>query len=225
MQRLEVKFAPDDVDGQTGEFSGYGAVFGNVDSHGDVITPGAFAKTLGEWERRGSLPSMRLMHGTMANPFSGDDTPIGVWKSMREDAKGLFVEGKLSGLDTDRGRYTYGLVKDGALSGLSIGYRPTKTKKGRVDDPHKRLLEEIALFEISFVDVPSNASARVTALKAAQDITTIREFETFLRDVGGFSNAKATAIASQGYKASEPRDEDGTDLAAILRRNIETLSN
>ena len=40
----EVKFAPADADEMT--FTGYGAVFGNVDSYGDVIQRGAFAKSI-----------------------------------------------------------------------------------------------------------------------------------------------------------------------------------
>lgn len=71
---------------------------------------------------------------------------------------------------------------------------------------------------------PANGKARVGAVKAA-DIKTIREFEDFLRDSGGFSHSAAKAIASGGFKAADPRDEDGADLAELLRRNIATLSN
>ena len=49
MQRIEIKLATEDV-GTKGTFSGYGAVFGNVDAYGDVIAKGAFKKTLREWE-------------------------------------------------------------------------------------------------------------------------------------------------------------------------------
>ena len=49
---FEVKFAEDDK-APPGAFEGYGAVFGNIDSHGDVIGPGAFAKSLLERERAG----------------------------------------------------------------------------------------------------------------------------------------------------------------------------
>jgi hypothetical protein len=42
--------------------------------------------------------------------------------------------------------------------------------------------------------------------------------------VGGFSNAAAKAIASGGFKASDPRDEDEADIVARLRRNIAVLT-
>lgn len=223
MERIEVKFAPDDVNAK-GEFAGYGAVFGNSDSHGDVIAPGAFTETLKVWGGRGRLPSMKLMHGTFGNPFAGDDLPIGVWKDMREDGKGLWVEGKLSAVDTDRGQYLHGLIKDGALGGLSIGYRAKKAVKGDGVNAPKRTLQEIILAEVSLVDDPSNSEARVRDIKSA-DIVTIRDFEAALRDVLGFSNGQAKRIAASGFKASDdPRDEaKDADIAALLRRNIASL--
>lgn len=222
MERIEVKFAADEIDAKTGEFAGYAAVFGNIDSHGDVIVPGAFTETLSDWSQRGRLPTMKLMHGTAANPFSGDDLPIGKWTEMREDGRGLFAKGRLSGLDTDHGRRIYGLMKDGILDGLSIGYRAKRTTP--LNGPAKRQLDVVSLVEVSLVDNPSNDRARLTSVKCADEIRTIREFEEFLRDVGGFSHAAAKSIAAGGFKAAEPRDEDDADaIAAMLRRNIEKL--
>jgi HK97 family phage prohead protease len=223
MDRIEVKFATDQVDGQTGEFSGYGAVFGNKDSHGDVITPGAFTASLDEWKARGRWPAMKMMHGSAANPFTGSDKPIGVYASMHEDQKGLYVKGKISGLNTDEGRYNYELVKDGALNALSIGFKAVRFERGNAPDV-KRLLQQVKLFEVSLVPDGSNDRALIDSIKSAEGIKTIRDFEEFLRDVGGFSNAAAKAIASGGFKASEPRDEDEADIAALVLRNIAVLT-
>ena len=70
---MEVKFASD----KTGVFSGYGAMFGNVDAGGDVIEKGAFKDTLREWEDKGKYPPMLLQHG--GGMFGGADDllPIG----------------------------------------------------------------------------------------------------------------------------------------------------
>ena len=51
---LEVKFAPDKP---AGSFSGYGAVYGNIDEGGDMIAPGAMARSLASWSAKGGLPS------------------------------------------------------------------------------------------------------------------------------------------------------------------------
>lgn len=195
--RIEFKFVSEGMDSKTGEFSGYGAVFGNVDSHGDVIEPGAFDASLSEWKARGSLPAMKLMHGSTANPFTGSDLPIGRWKCMREDARGLYVEGKLSGLDTDRGRFHYALMQDGALNALSIGYKTIKAVRGSTGQI-KRRLETLKLNEVSLVPQGSNDEALVTDLKtwADGDVPTVREFKNFLRDVGMFSKSRAEAMAS-----------------------------
>jgi hypothetical protein len=107
---------------------------------------------------------------------------------------------------------------------MSIGYRAKKFTMGTKPEEPRRKLEMIDLIEVSVVTFPANGKARVSAVKAADRVTTIREFEDFLRDVGGFSHAQAKSIALRGFKAADPRDEDEADLAALLRRNIATLS-
>ena len=43
-----VEFELEGFDDKEGTFSGYGAVFSNIDSGGDIIEPGAFTKTIAE---------------------------------------------------------------------------------------------------------------------------------------------------------------------------------
>lgn len=213
---FEVKFADG---GAPGTFEGYGAVFGNIDAHGDVIEPGAFAKSLLDRQREGrAMPPMYKMHGAMTgNPHE----PIGIWDAMSEDTAGLHVKGRLVGLDTEQGKWTYAQLKEGALKGLSIGYRvpPHGAKKGS-DKPGeaRRFIKMMHLREVSLVDDPANVLAQIYKMKGrwgddasiADEIKTIREFEDFLRDVGGYSHAAAKAIAAGGFKSKpDPRDEDG----------------
>ncbi len=229
MDRMEVKFAAEEVDAKTGEFSGYGAVFGNIDSHGDVIQPGAFSETLADWGRKGRLPSMKLMHGTALNPFSGDDLPIGRWHEMREDGRGLFVKGKLSGIDTDFTKRIYSLMKDGALDGLSIGYKTKRASRPPAGSSAKRILESVILGEVSIVDNPSNGSSRVSAIKSDFDA---RELEAMLREATLSRSDAVKAVATfrkwlqrdAGEPITSPRDEVGAEVVAALRRNIATLT-
>jgi HK97 family phage prohead protease len=218
MERLsfnfEIKFA---TGAPEGTFSGYGAVFGNVDSYGDVIEKGAFKDTLREWEGRGKLPPMLLQHGGGFFGGGADDMlPIGKWNSMEENSKGLKAEGQLFAMQTERGQYLYEGLKSGTLDGLSIGYEVKEFVAGTKPGEPRRKLTSVDLWELSVVTFPANDKARVGAVKA---IKTIREFEDFLRDVGGFSHAAAKAIAARGFKSSEPRDEDGamSDLLRTLR--------
>lgn len=216
----EVRFAGDTADMT---FSGYGAVFGNIDSYGDVIAKGAFRETLGHARKSGHWPAMLSQHG--GGFIQQDTTPIGIWTEMREDDTGLYVEGKLA--DTERGREAYSLLKmkpRPAYSGLSIGFLPKKwSVRTRPEEP-RRTLEAVDLLEVSLVTFPANPKARVTGVKSGEDIRTVREFEDFLRDVGGFSHAAAKAIASGGFKASDPRDEDaGQILEGLLGPVLNSL--
>lgn len=227
MDRIEVKFAAEDVDAKTGEFAGYASVFGNIDSHGDVVAPGAFSETLSEWAQRSRLPAMKLMHGTALNPFSGDNLPIGKWLEMREDARGLYAKGQLAGLDTDYGRRIHGLMKLSALDGLSIGYKARRAT--RLTGPAKRQLDSVTLIEVSLVDDPSNERARLHSVKAAEDYKTIREFEEALINgtLPALSAKEAKALLAGGFKAIRSERDAGEvsdELAEIIRRNTQLLS-
>jgi HK97 family phage prohead protease len=158
---LELKFAEG---APAGEFSGYAAVFGNTDAHGDVILPGAFRDSLAERKAGGRPIPMHVMHRVLG----GDGLPVGVWNNVTEDDKGLKVTGKISGMNTDAGRLLYERVKDGALGGLSIGYRlrPNGAVYGKKAGEPKRTLKGLDLHEISLVDDPSNAMSRVEEMKA-----------------------------------------------------------
>lgn len=216
---LEVKFADN---GTPGSFEGYGAVFGNVDAYGDVIQKGAFKETLRDWNKQKKMPPMLVQHGGMMLSDM-DALPIGMWEAMSEDDTGLYVKGRLINLDTERGKTIHGAMKEGALDGMSIGYRAKEFALGTKPDEPRRTLKKIDLMEVSVVTFPANGKARVASVKGAGMIRTIREFEDFLRDAG-FSNAQAKAIASSGFKAADPRDEDEAEVAAAIRRNIEKLT-
>ena len=137
-----------------GRFSGYASVFGKVDYQNEVVAAGAFSRTLVKWRDDGRMPAMLWMH---------DPTqPIGLWLSMHEDKNGLAVQGSLA-LRTQKGMEAYELLKLGALTGLSIGYRVVSSK---VDSKRKaRILTDIDLFEISLVTFPANEAARVSEVK------------------------------------------------------------
>ena len=205
--KVEIKAA-----GDAGEFEGVASVFGVKDLGGDIVERGAFAKSLKA--RPATGVKMLADHDPRAR--------IGVWTSIEEDENGLNVKGRLL-LEKEIGRDAHIDLKAGVLDSLSIGY---VTKDSSFDGRRRaRLLKEVDLLEISLVTFPMLPDARVSAVKSADGIKTIREFEDFLRDAGGFSRAAARAIAMGGFKATDPRDEDGADLAALLRRNIETLSS
>jgi HK97 family phage prohead protease len=188
-------------------FSGYGAVFGNVDSYGDVIAKGAFAETIREAKSSDQWPSMLLQHGGWG--ISADDmTPIGVWTSMKEDDIGLALEGKLA--PTPRGVEMYTLMKMAprpAINGLSIGYVPIKWKMRSTPEEPRRTLEQVKLMEISPVTFPANGKARVRDVKSGE--FSEREFERLLMQDAGFSRSEARLIINQGFKSFAATQDAG----------------
>lgn len=211
----EIKFAEDEAEAMS--FTGYGAVFGNVDSYGDVIDAGAFRKTLRDAKASGNWPAMLMQHGGWA--MSADDlTPVGIWTDMVEDEKGLLVTGKLA--DTARGKEAYGLLKmtpRPALNGLSIGYRARKFTMGTKPDEPRRRLQEVELVEVSLVTFPANPKARIGSVKSDTGLG-VREAENALREAG-FSRNEAKAILAKGFTAIEQREAaDDADLIAALTR-------
>lgn len=189
---LEIKALSD-----SGEIEGYGSTFGGEpDSAGDVIAPGAYADSLRGHATKGTMPKMLWQHERAE--------VIGRWVSAVEDERGLLMRGKLN-MDVQRGREAYALLKDGAIDGLSIGYR---IKEYSVDnDTGIWTLEKLDLFEVSVVTIGANENATVSsvkAMKAAHDLVdrlkagdrlTEREFEMMLKGALGFSNSQAERAA------------------------------
>ncbi len=123
-------------------------MFNEPDQGGDVVLPGAFAPSL---EKRGAA-GIRLL-------FQHDPKePIGCLLNLREDSKGLFVEGELVG-DVPRARSLLALMARQAVNGLSIGFRTQKAWR----DPHTghRMLSRIDLWEVSIVTFPMMDKARI----------------------------------------------------------------
>jgi uncharacterized protein len=145
-----------DAGDDTGTFTGYAAIFAEVDSYGETIKPGAFRKSLREHVTRKTKPGLFWMH----DPAE----PIGVWTELAEDERGLKVGGKLV-LETARGREAHALLKAGALDGLSIGFRARSSERGPNGG---RLLTDIDLVEISLVSLPAAAKARVTTVRTSK---------------------------------------------------------
>jgi HK97 family phage prohead protease len=202
-KRLDAALAVKAVEAD-GTFSGYGSVFDTLDSYKEVVARGAFKTSLSKWSAKGRLPPLLWQHD--------QSQPIGIYTKMEEDEHGLRVEGRLLKDDVRQAAEAYALLKAGALSGLSIGFF---TKADAWDDKRRvRTLSEIDLVEISLVTVPANPDARIESVKAAEAITTIREFEGFLRE-HGFSNAKAKAIAATGFRSADAAEDTAAAVAQL----------
>lgn len=199
---------------ENGVIEGYASVFGNVDSYGEIVEPGAFVDSLVKSKREGRRIKMLYQHDP--------SQPIGVWDDLAEDAKGLWVKGRLLIEESPKAREVHGLLKAGALDGLSIGYR-TIASEPKAGKPGVISLKKLDLLENSIVTFAANERARVETVKSILDagaLPTVREFEGALRELG-LSKAKAAAIASSA--APHLRGEPEAKADDAMRRFIEAV--
>jgi HK97 family phage prohead protease len=184
--------------GDAGSFEGYAGIFGNVDLGGDVLERSAVKEIV---KNRNGMVTVLNQHN-LRDPIGGAEIKI--------DDVGIHVKGQLV-LEVPSARNTYALMKADVLNGMSFGYN-VLAGGAEVLRSGVRQLKAIKLFEVSPVTFGMNPLAGVTGVKG---VATIREFEDFLRDVGGFSQSEAKALASGGYKAlQQARDVSGGDPVA-----------
>lgn len=195
-KQIECPFILKNID-ENGTFEGYASIFGNIDLGYDVVERGAFKEIVTNENKE---VVVLWQHDIKS--------PIGV-ATVKEDDVGLAFKGKLV-LEDPNGRRAQAHMKAKSVRGMSIGYDVlpdgSKYTEGGV-----RLLSALKLWEISLVTFGMNPAAGVTSAKErVAQITSIRDYEDFLREVGGFSKSHAKILASGGWKALPGRrDADG----------------
>jgi HK97 family phage prohead protease len=210
----EIKLA-----GDTGTFEGYASTFGNVDSYGDTILPGAYKDTLAKH----GMPKMFILHRSY-------ELPIGKWLDAGEDTKGLYVKGELTpnlSMANDVGA----ALKHGTLDGLSIGYALKKGDYTPSDQMEGgRIIKKISILsEISPVTFPADSHARIDLSSIKSEIETIesiKDFERYLREAGNFNRDMCKMLIAQAKIIFGQRDADNVvDAKAIeaLKKRFEKI--
>jgi len=157
MDKIECK-ASLSVD-EAGTITGIAWPFGSADRVGDIVQKGAFSSPA-------TLPML----------FAHDQAQaVGVWDSITETSEGLIVQGRLLIDDVARAREVRALVREGAATGLSIGF-VTKQAQGRRGGG--RTITALYLHEISIVPIPSHPGARIYSAKAANNGGLMPQTET-----------------------------------------------
>ena len=196
---------------EDGTFTGYGSVFGVVDSYREIVAPGAFADSLAMHKTKGTMPALLWQHRSAE--------PLGVFTEMSEDSVGLFVRGKLA-MTTQRGKEAYDLLKMGAISGLSIGFMPREDAFDKLTGI--TTLKKVDLWETSLVTFPANDAARVQNVKSIEEIEDLKGAEQFLRDAG-LSRREATVLVACIKKLTQ--SDSGEDIKALLDRRGNSLNH
>jgi Escherichia/Staphylococcus phage prohead protease len=203
------------VDLKERRFSGY-ASLRTEDRGGDIVAKGAFGSVV--------VKNIAMLK-------DHDPTKvIGVWHTIKEDAKGLYVEGELLEGVQDADETLIKLRKK-AVNGMSIGFRTLDADYERTTHNGKekltRIIKKLELWEVSVVTFPMHLGTRITTVKTA----TKRELQRAMQDAG-LSRKQACEVLDTGYKAlardakatKEPSQADVAELHATSARQEKTLN-
>lgn len=162
---------------ETGGFRGYAARFLNIDRQGDMILPGAFAKSLPEFLDSGGL--------VLADHMNQTGAVIGTLIDATEDRSGLVVDVQFSA--TKAGQEVRQLMAEKALRKMSIsfygkskpytekevhavwatfGVQPTEKQKAMAKRGAKVITDVSEILEVSVVPIPANPDANILAVKS-----------------------------------------------------------
>jgi hypothetical protein len=135
--------------------------------------PGAFTRTIRE---RGARVKMLANHERR-------QWPLGRWSVLREDAAGLYGEGKIS--KTQAGDEALELIRDGALDAFSVGFQVVREGVDRGDNA--RLVLEARLHEVSLVAFPAYEGAVLQGVRSLTpyDPSTDREKQRYALSIKG----------------------------------------
>jgi uncharacterized protein len=189
---------------------GYASVFGNVDSYGDRVMPGAFLKSLKE---NASRVKVAYQHDVW-------DGLVGKPLEIREDSFGLFTKSYIS--KTAKGDELLTLAKDGVIDEMSIGYNlvPGKfyeNEFGGLD------LHEVKLREYSFVTWGANSLAKVTAVKSLVGRLSPEELESLKALLGTEPGLPTQPPSAAAASVDEPVLHSLADALSAINRAIPQL--
>lgn len=194
-----------------GLFTGYAAVWDEIDQVDDVCVKGAFASTLADWVARGTWPRVKWQHF---------DT-IGHVTDLKEDANGLLAAGKIWFPDVVsqiQAAVPSDANPDGPGVGMSFAFVAVEWEiKGGV-----RFLTRVDLLDdITITLRPVQTSAELLEVKSGDTgmqpgLPYARTLEGSLRDAG-CSRHNAKRILAAGYPCQ--RDAGGEALSALVEIN------
>lgn len=208
---LQMKAGPEDGLAE-GQFAAYASVFGNKDSYGDIVMPGAFSDTLSEWKSSGNYIPLLWGHDFSLH---GD---IGYVVDAVEDEKGLLVTAQLDLEDAD-GQKAYRRIKGRRVNQMSFAYDVIDGGFEKSGDEEFYALRKLKLHEVSVVMVGANQETEILAVKSAQDARALAEGikagrtlsaknESAIREAVGSLNSVLSSLDAQNSAAAPAADND-----------------
>lgn len=187
---------------ETGEFSGLGAAFGNVDDGGDIIDKGFFAPVIDEFLAEGFIAWGHDWNNPVAMPTAAEETDEGLMLSGVFHSHATAQEKRL--ITAER-------LAANKTMGLSIGY---EVDQSNADDETgvRHLVTAKRLFEVSLVMVPMNRLAGVSGVKGSPYAEQADQLITDVR-----------SLVERSKNLSRMRGKEGRVLSAANRERLESL--
>lgn len=221
--RIKAVGAEQDSGLEGAQFRALVAVFGNVDSVGDRILPGAFTDTLVDWQSRGDPIPLVWSH-RWDDPFSN----IGHVLTAAETSDGLEVVGELDVEDNPTARYVHKLLKTRRINQFSFAYDIDDAQwvKSGDDDSGSETdvleLKKLSVFEVGPCLVGANRETELREIKRAVDRTNLAVRQAI--SPKGSSRQAATsrddsaddARASGARESTPPRARSASDVLALV---------
>jgi len=227
------------LDNPTGGFSGYGSVFGNVDSYDDIVVKGAYTDTLPDF----------LKNGFVSVGHMWSDLPVATFKDAYQDDTGLFVTAEFHSDEySQRARLvTTERIERGKGVGLSVGF---SIKKGgaswAMDEQGQhtgiRLLNSLDLFEVALVNMPANPKTWVDTIKSTiqtcddpacgcrlsesshAGLKFADHGEALLTELRGFTQ-RAQALAAKRAEQQRTLSEEHVDRVTALATDLRSCAD
>lgn len=186
---------------------GYASVFNVVDLVGDVVMPGAFAKTISERQPK-----------KLIKVFLDHYIPIGMPLEIREDTRGLYTRSKVSAVP--EGDKALQFCADGLCAHMSFAYdvigREIVQREGA--EPLRRLTE-LKLYEYGPVHWPANEQAEILGMKAlgealAEARAKVPELQALLAKKGYLKDRQLDLVQHLGAAITKAVSDAITALAA-----------
>jgi HK97 family phage prohead protease len=158
--------ATGEADGlEEGQFEAIVSVFGNKDSYGDIVQPGAFKDTLAEWEASGNPIPVYYSH-RMDDP----DFNIGHVVEAKETDEGLWVKAQID-LEPGAGKaaQVYRLLKGRRLTQFSFAYDIEDGGFETRDGEEFYALRRLKVYEVGPTPIGANQETELLGVKSAAE--------------------------------------------------------
>lgn len=203
------KATPSKASDSAASFVGYASVFDVIDSYGDVVRKGAFAKSIESLTAEGAQPlGVYYAHNMNGSPYG----LVGVVKSLIEDDYGLRVEADLYVDSNPEAKFLHQAMQDGVINEMSFAYYVTESSWATHEGQEVYEIKSVDLLEVSVCPVGVNRQALIQEVKAR---LTPRG-KSAPEDIGELTPVIVEDEGTEELEGAKADDEeDAPDLATV----------